>query len=59
MTQTEHSVLKVCVVWVAKYFAKRRLVQSDELLIMDFLPLLNSSIANVVKCKAYLKTKFK
>ena len=40
---------------------KRRLVHSVALTIMacnNFVPLLKSFIANVLKCKACLKTKF-
>ena len=38
---------------------KRRLIHSVALMIIEFIPLLKSFIANVPKCKAHLKTKFK
>ena len=38
---------------------KKRLVHSFVLIIIFLVPLLESFIANVPKCKTYLKTKFK
>ena len=37
---------------------KRGMVYSVAITIMDFVPLLKSFIANFLKCKAHLKTKF-